>query len=148
MLLLRWENHPPVLQKGWVHFLLRWRRFESSPTISQRWSSPLEDCILWGCKSCFGKSMSGQVGQRCERKERKCLLLHQAWHTNWSTEQRICLLIFLTHVIPATFLWHSEHSLVLRQTEKLSRKGKKVLWLKNPRDWAVMHIPAESEMCA
>lgn len=88
------------------------------------------------------------VGQRWERKEmRKCLLLYQCWCANWSKEKRLCLLIILMNVIPATFLWHSEHSPVLRNVGKASKKGEKVLWLQNPRDWAVMHIPAESEMC-
>lgn len=103
----------------------------------------------WGCKRDFGESRPGQVGQRCERKEmRECLLLHQWWHVNWSKEQRLCLLIALMNVIPPAFLWHSEHSPVPRKAGKASKKGEKVLFLKNPGDWMVMHIPAESEMCA
>lgn len=80
----------------------------------------------WGSKRDFGESKPAQVGQRCERKEkRECLLLHQWRRVNWSKEQRLCLLIALMNVIPPAFLWHSEHSPVPRKAGKLQRKARK-----------------------
>lgn len=103
---------------------------------------------LAGVEEGLWRGWTWWMGHRRERREmRKCLLLHQWWCANWNNEKRLCLLIILMNVIPSTFLWHSERFPVMRNAGKASKKGEEVLCLQNPRDWAVMHIPAESERC-
>lgn len=144
VLLPRSEHHPPALWKGQVQFS-NWG--DLNPHLPRRREHAHHQRMAFG-EGVRGTSEKVTLAKWVRGvKERRWGNAHQGWRVSWSKEQRLCLLIILMNVIPAT-LSDTAHSPVPREAEKASRKGEKVLRLKNPRDWAVIYIPSESEMCA